>query len=79
MLLKSVYDLIGAFVIGAGEHLVTIGTVEKQHYSISLLQLLKLAGEFVNLVGDFQVVGVDIIRAIRASTPSRVIGRNWPR
>jgi hypothetical protein len=35
MLLKFVYDLIAAFVIGAGEHFVTMGAVEKQHVTQS--------------------------------------------
>ena len=31
MLIKPVYDLIGAFGIVGGNHLGTVGTVEKQH------------------------------------------------
>jgi hypothetical protein len=31
MLIKSVYDLTGAFGIVGGNHLGTVGTVEKQH------------------------------------------------
>jgi hypothetical protein len=31
MLIKPVYDLIGAFGIVGGDHLGTVGTVEKQH------------------------------------------------
>jgi hypothetical protein len=36
MLIKPVYDLIGAFGIGGGNHLGTVGTVEKQHVITSL-------------------------------------------
>ena len=31
MLIKSVYDLIHAFVVAACKHLVTVVTVENQH------------------------------------------------
>ncbi len=31
MLIESIYDLIGAFGIGGGNHLFTVGTVENQH------------------------------------------------
>ena len=31
MFIKPVYDLIGAIGIGGGNHLGTVGTVEKQH------------------------------------------------
>jgi|SoiMetStandDraft_2_1073263.scaffolds.fasta_scaffold26045_2 hypothetical protein len=43
MLIKSIYDVIGAFVIGGGNHLfTTIGTVEDQHVNQSPLHLLQL-------------------------------------
>jgi hypothetical protein len=39
MLNKSIYDLIGAFGVGGGKHLVTIGTVEKQHINHCALSI----------------------------------------
>jgi hypothetical protein len=42
MLIKSIYDVIGAFVIGGGNHLFTIGTVGDQHVNQSPLHLLQL-------------------------------------
>jgi hypothetical protein len=37
MFIKSVYDLTGAFGIVGGNHLGTVGTVEKQHVNYPLL------------------------------------------
>jgi hypothetical protein len=49
MLIKSVHDLIGAFGIGGGNPLFTVGTVENQHVSHhTLLHLLELGLAVVN-------------------------------
>jgi hypothetical protein len=39
MLIKSVYDLIRAFVVAAFKHLVTVVTVENQHVNTPALSI----------------------------------------
>ena len=48
MLIKSVYDLIRAFVVGACNHLVTVVTVENQHVNhLSIFELLPTRGNLL--------------------------------
>jgi len=50
MLIKSVYDLISAFVVAACKHLVTVVTVENQHINYPPVHLLALPTQYVNLL-----------------------------
>jgi hypothetical protein len=50
MLIKSVYDLIRAFVVAACKHLVTVVTVENQHINYPPVHLLALPTQYVNLL-----------------------------